>query len=498
MTLQIYNTLTAKKEPFEPIEPGQALIYVCGPTVYDFAHIGHVRCYVVFDVLTRVLRDSGLKVRYVRNITDIDDKIIKRAAQTGEPPIELAKRFTDAFHEDMAAVGVLPADIEPRVSEHMPEIFALISTLLQKGVAYESGGDVYYSVREFPGYGKLSRRNLSDMAMGASGRLNEEEAQRKRDPADFALWKNAKPGELSWPSPWGAGRPGWHIECSAMSMRYLGESFDLHGGGLDLIFPHHENEIAQSEAATGKLLARYWMHNGFIEVGKEKMSKSLGNFFTARECYRLVEPEALRYFTMTVHYRSPLSLEWTVDKGGQVQGFPGIEEAERRIEYLYQTRLRFQNIAAQRVDETRGEAPKGLIEFPTRLKEALDDDLNMPAALAVIADFLKQVNELSEPTSKKKIRTSHAAFEAVQAGFSALERVLGLGTQNCTDLLARIRARRAKRRGIVEEEVEQAIAERLAARKQKDYAMADAIRDRLAGKGVELMDGADGTTWRIA
>jgi cysteinyl-tRNA synthetase len=497
MTLHIYNTLSARKEPFEPIKPGQALIYVCGPTVYDFAHIGHVRCYVVFDVLTRFLRESGFKVQYVRNITDIDDKIINRAAQTNEPPLELAKRFADAFHQDMEAVGVLPADVEPRVSDHLPEIFALISTLLKKGVAYQSGGDVYYSVSEFPGYGKLSRRNLSEMAMGASGRLSDDESQRKRDPADFALWKRAKPGELSWPSPWGEGRPGWHIECSAMSMRYLGESFDLHGGGLDLIFPHHENEIAQSEAATGKILARYWVHNGFIEVGREKMSKSLGNFFTARECYRLVEPEALRYFTMTVHYRSPLNLDWTVDQAGQVQGFPQIEEAERRIEYLYQTRLRLQAIAAERIDDARADAPKELVEFPARLNEALDDDLNMPAALAVTADFLKQVNELAEPTSKKKARSSRAAVEAARAGFRALDRVLGLGTQEPGDLLARIRARRAKRRGVVEDQVEKAIAERLAARKRRDFTAADAIRARLAEQGVELMDGPECTTWRI-
>jgi cysteinyl-tRNA synthetase len=498
MNLQIYNTLTAKKEPFIPIEPGAAGLYVCGPTVYDYAHIGHVRCYVVFDVLTRFLREAGLKVRYVRNVTDIDDKIISRAAKTNEEPLALAKRFTEAFHEDMAAVGVLPADIEPRVSEHLPEIFALIGKLLEKGVAYQSGPDIYYSVREFAGYGKLSRRNLASLAIGASGRTSQEEADRKREASDFALWKGAKTGELSWQSPWGPGRPGWHIECSAMSMRYLGESFDLHGGGLDLIFPHHENEIAQSEAATGKLLARYWMHNGFIEVGKEKMSKSLGNFFTARECFRLVEPEALRYFTMTVHYRSPLNLDWTVDETGQVQGFPQIEEAERRIEYLYQTRKRLFTVPESRIDQRRVDVPKGLTEFRSRLTDALEDDLNMPAALAVTAEFLKQINELAEPTGKKKSRISQSAFEAAQQGFALLQRVLGLGTQNEVQLLERIRARRAKRRGIAQADVEQAIVERLAARKRKDFAVADQIRERLAEKGIELMDGPESTTWRIA
>jgi cysteinyl-tRNA synthetase len=335
------------------------------------------------------------------------------------------------------------------------------------------------------------------MALGASGRLRDEESQRKRDPADFALWKGAKAGELSWPSPWGAGRPGWHIECSAMSMRYLGESFDLHGGGLDLIFPHHENEIAQSEAATGKPLARYWMHNGFIEVAKEKMSKSLGNFFTARECYRVVDPEALRFFTMTVHYRSPLNLDWVVDPSGQVQGFPQIEEAERRVEYLYQTRLRLTAIASDRVDESRTEAPKALADFPTRFKEALDDDLNMPAALAVTEDFLKQVNELAEPTSKKKARIGRAGLDAALAGFGILDRILGLGTQDPAQFLSRIRARRAERRGIVDAEVEQAIAQRLNARKNRDFATADAIRSRLAEQGIELMDGPESTTWHI-
>lgn len=452
MTLQIHNTLTAKKELFEPNETGRARIYVCGPTVYDYAHIGHVRCYVVFDVLVRHLRESGLQVTYARNITDIDDKIINRAAQTGEPPLQLARRFADEFHADMAEVGVLPADIEPRVSDHLPEIFALIGRLLEKGAAYQADGDVYFSVRDFPGYGKLSRRSLSELAFGASGRVSDAEAQRKRDPADFALWKSAKPGELSWPSPWGDGRPGWHIECSAMSMRYLGESFDLHGGGLDLIFPHHENEIAQSEAATGKILARYWMHNGFIEVAKEKMSKSLGNFFTARQCFKLVEPEALRYFVLTVHYRSPLNLDWTVDASGQVTGFPQVEEAERRVEYIYETRRRLQNISSENIDPTSA-PPLALAEFGARLREALDDDLNMPTALAVTADFLKQVNELAEPTGKKRARIGKAALEAAQSGFGQLERVLGLGGQNPAAFLTRVRGRRAKRRGLVEAEI---------------------------------------------
>ena len=292
--IRLYDTLSSEKKPFETQEEGKAKIYVCGPTVYDFAHLGHARCYIVYDVLIRHLRASGLDVKYVRNITDIDDKILKRAAENDEEPAALAERFTEAFQNDMTTLGCLVPDVEPKVSEHLEQIFAMVQTLIDKGHAYVSDGDVYFAVETFDGYGKLSHRDLSKSEAGASGRVDDEQAKRKKHPADFALWKSAAEGARGWDSPWGHGRPGWHIECSAMSTTHLGETLDLHGGGLDLVFPHHENEIAQSEAATGKPFSRHWVHNGFVEVDKEKMSKSLGNFFTARQLFDRVEPEAIR------------------------------------------------------------------------------------------------------------------------------------------------------------------------------------------------------------
>ena len=309
MSLRLYNTLTSKKEPFEPTEPGHAKVYVCGPTVYDYAHLGHGRSCIVYDVLVRHLRAIGTKVTFVRNVTDVDDKILKRASETNTKPTELAERFAAAYAEDMGRLGNLEPDLEPRVSTHMDDIIALIERLIEGGHAYASHGDVYFSVESFADYGKLSHRNLDQLKAGASERLDETETARKQHPADFALWKSSEDAAWGWDSPWGRGRPGWHIECSTMSMKHLGDTLDLHGGGLDLVFPHHENEIAQSEAATGQPFSRFWMHNGFVEVDKEKMSKSLGNFFTARDLFDRVEPEAIRYFMMTVHYRAPLNLD---------------------------------------------------------------------------------------------------------------------------------------------------------------------------------------------
>ncbi|MBN1655101.1 MAG: cysteine--tRNA ligase [Deltaproteobacteria bacterium] len=497
MPLTLYDTLSARKRTFEPLKPGHVGIYVCGVTVYDYVHIGHARSATVFDVMVRHLRESGFIVTYVRNITDIDDKIIKRALESGEETAQVAERFIEAFRQDMRVLNLLPADIEPKVSEHLQEIYQLISELIEKGYAYQAEGDVYFSVSRFPGYGKLSHRSLVSLATGASGRLNDAELERKRDPVDFALWKGAKPGELGWDSPWGRGRPGWHIECSAMSMRYLGETFDIHGGGLDLVFPHHENEIAQSEAATGKPFANFWVHNGFVEVAKQKMSKSLGNFFTARECYRFFEPEALRYFALTVHYRAPLNLDWVVDEAGRVTGFPSIEEAERRVEYIYNTQLRLKAVSPKRIREDAVEIPEEIALFPERLAAALDDDLNLPVALAVTHEFLKQVNELSEPAGKRKIAIARKAVEAAENGFLVLGRVLGLGYDDPSRFLSRVRERRAKARGITPEQIEKAIDERIAARKKRDFIQADAIRSRLAENGIELMDGPEGTTWHI-
>jgi cysteinyl-tRNA synthetase len=497
MDIRLHNTLTGRKEPFQPLHPGRVGIYVCGPTVYDYPHLGHARCYVVYDVLVRHLRESGLQVKYVRNITDIDDKIIKRAAEAGEEPAGLAEKYAAIFHQDMERLGVLAADVEPRVSDHLPEIHALIRRLVETGHAYQADGDVYFEVGSFLGYGALSRRGSSSLVVGASGRLCEISEKRKRDPADFALWKGSKPGEPGWDSPWGRGRPGWHIECSAMSMKHLGETFDIHGGGLDLVFPHHENEIAQSEAATGKKPARYWVHNGFIEMNKEKMSKSLGNFFTARECFRLLEPEALRYYVLTVHYRAPLSLDFALDEQGNLRGFPGVEEAERRVEYVYATQRRLERIEPSRIVDSSEPVPTEIADFQARLRGALDDDLNTPIALAVTGEFLKSANEIAEGTRRKKGKASRTAIDAAAEGFAVLGRVLGLGEQQPEAFLGRVRARRVKAAGLSEEAVERDIAARNQARKDRDFQAADAIRSRLAEKGIELMDGPEGTNWRV-
>jgi cysteinyl-tRNA synthetase len=496
MALKLHNTLSGKVEPFVPAEPGHAKVYVCGPTVYDYSHLGHLRCYLVYDVLVRHLRHSGLRVSYVRNITDVNDSILKRATENGEAPAALAARFAQCFHEDAARMGYLAPDVEPLVSEHIPEIIALIQTLIERGAAYASEGDVYFSVAAFPGYGKLSRRKLDELEHGASGRLDDAEARRKRHPADFALWKGVSDGTQSWPSPFGPGRPGWHIECSAMSLKHLGERFDLHGGGLDLVFPHHENEVAQSEAACGHEVVKTWMHNGFIEVNKEKMSKSLGNFFTAREAFKRVEPEAIRYFLMSVHYRAPLNLDWTLDEAGKLVGFPGMDEAERRVEYLYNTRLRLAEIPANRIVAS-DEVPEALAEFGKRLTTALDDDLNMPVALAAIADLLKHANELVDASKRKKGTAGKQALAAVEAGFAALGEVLGLGQEAPQAFLGRLRQRRSAALGLSEADVDARIAERIAARQAKDFARADSVRDALVAQGVELMDGPEGTTWRI-
>lgn len=498
MTVRLHNTLTGRKEPFEPAEPGHARIYVCGPTVYDYAHLGHARCYVVYDVLVRHLRSNGLRVTYVRNVTDVDDKILKRASETGTEPMALAGRFAEAYAEDMHRLGNLDPDVEPRVSTHLEDIFNLVHRLIDRGHAYVSDGDVYFSVESFPEYGKLSHRDLEQMKTGASERLDDKQTARKRHPADFALWKKSDGDAWGWESPWGRGRPGWHIECSAMAMSHLGETLDLHGGGLDLVFPHHENEIAQSEAATGKPFSRCWMHNGFVEVDKEKMSKSLGNFFTARDLFDRVEPEAIRYFMMTVHYRAPLNLDWTLDQAGNVTGFPQFEEAERRIAYLYKTKQRLAALPPNRITEDGVPAPAELIGFADALGKALDDDLNMPVALAKLADFLKSVNELCDQAMRKKGKARQASVEAAERGFDALSRELGLGEQVPAEVLVRIRDRRARERGIEASWVEDRIAARSQARQSKDFAEADRIRDALASRGVELFDGPEGTDWSIS
>jgi len=493
--LRLHDTLSGEKRPFETQEPGKAKVYVCGPTVYDYSHLGHIRCYVVYDVLVRHLRQSGLDVKYVRNITDIDDKILKRAKEKGVAPEDLAEEFNQAYQQDMATVGNLVPDVQPKVSTHLENIFAMVRTLIDKGHAYESEGDVYFSVESFPEYGKLSHRTLDALKSGASERLDQAQLKRKKHAADFALWKGDPEG---WDSPFGKGRPGWHIECSAMSTAHLGDTLDLHGGGLDLVFPHHENEIAQSEAASGKTYCKHWMHNGFVEVDKTKMSKSLGNFFTARELFGRVEPEAIRWFMMTVHYRAPLNLDWTLDDAGNVTGFPQFEEAERRLEYLYATRQRLAAIPDKRIVDRDDVPPPEIAGFADALQKALDDDLNMPIALAKTSELLKAVNELCDRAKGKKGKVARAVVDLAEAGFARLEESLGLGAQDASKVLQRIRDRRAAAAGVDGADVEAKIQARTDARASKDFERADAIRKELSERGVELHDGPEGTTWTMA
>ncbi len=497
MTLQLFDTLSDKKKPFVPAEENHARIYVCGPTTYDDAHIGHARPCIVYDVLVRHLRSQEMRVSYVRNVTDIDDKIIKRAAQNGETPAALASRMFDSYSTDMRRLRNLEPDIQPKVSEHLTEIIDLISTLIEKGHAYESAGDVYFDVASCPDYGKLSHRDLGQMEAGASERLDETETARKRHAYDFALWKGAEEDQVSWPSPFGPGRPGWHIECSAMSMKYLGESFDLHGGGLDLVFPHHENEIAQSECATGRCLSSHWMHNGFVQVNKEKMSKSTGNFFRLREAFDKVEPEAIRYSLLTVHYRAPYNLEIDLDDQGGLRGFPQFAEAESRLEYLYSTKLRFAQLPASRVVEQPGEVPAEIGDFGARLAQVLDDDMNTAQAVGHLAQLLKAVNEACDAALVKKGKMTKRLYDAASIALDRVAQVLGLGEDEPEAFLRRVRDRRAASRGIDGRWVEDCIVRRQQARQARDFAAADGVRDELAQKGVELFDTPDGTTWRL-
>ncbi|WJW74501.1 cysteine--tRNA ligase [Thiohalobacter sp. IOR34] len=457
--LQIYNSLTRKKEPFQPIEPGKVRMYVCGMTVYDYCHLGHARVLVVFDVIVRHLRDIGYEVTYVRNVTDIDDKIIRRANENHEPFEQLTSRFIEAMHEDAEALGVLPPDIEPRATAWMDDIIAMIQTLIDKGYAYAAGnGDVYYDVSRFEHYGQLSGERLEDLRAGA--RIEVDEA--KQDPLDFVLWKAAKPGEPSWPSPWGEGRPGWHIECSAMSTRCLGESFDIHGGGMDLKFPHHENEIAQSEAACDCKFVNYWIHNGFIQVDEEKMSKSLGNFFTVREVLAHYQPEVVRFFILASHYRSPLNYS---DEN--------LDQARGALERLY-TALRDAPAEGGRVQEAA----------LARFHERMNDDFNTPEAIALLFELARELN-------RAKAEDPATAAD-LAATLRRLGGVLGL-LQAAPEAFLRGQPAEA---GLDEAEIERLIEQRNAARARKDWAESDRIRDLLKAQGILLEDGPQGTSWR--
>lgn len=456
--LQIHNSLTGKKEPLSPLEPGKVRLYVCGVTVYDYCHLGHARFMVVFDMLCRYLRSCGLKVTYVRNITDIDDKIIKRAAETGSTPTEIVDTYARAMHEDASALGLIAPDEEPRATDHIEQILAMIQRLIDNGSAYAAdNGDVYYDVSSFAEYGRLSGKQTSDMRAGA--RVAVDEA--KTDPLDFVLWKAAKPGEPSWESPWGAGRPGWHIECSAMSTHCLGDTFDIHGGGLDLKFPHHENEIAQSEAATGKPFVKHWMHNGFVTVNDEKMAKSLGNFLTIRDVLADFRAEEIRYFILGTHYRSPLAY-----------GREPMEAARAALTRLYQ---------ALRGLPTSEDIAQG--DYSQRYFAALADDLNTPEAIAVLFEMARETNRLRD--------VDIGAAAALGASMRRLGLSIGLLQDDPEQYF-----KAGPGAGLDADAIEKSIAAREAARASRDFAQADKIRDDLLAQGILLEDGAQGTTWR--
>jgi cysteinyl-tRNA synthetase len=498
--IRLYDTARREKIPLQVRQEGKVGVYVCGPTVYDQCHVGHARCYVAFDVVVRHLRNRGYQVTYVRNITDVDDKIIHRAAELDQEPLELSARFTDAFHADMEILGNHSPDVEPKVSEHVDEIIRLIQQILDGGFAYEVDGDVYFQVDRFESYGALSRRNLDELRAGA--RVDVD--QRKHSPLDFALWKAAKPSEPSWDSPWGPGRPGWHIECSAMSSRYLGPSFDIHGGGMDLIFPHHENEIAQSRAAAGpESFARHWMHNGFINVRtadnmEEKMSKSLGNFFTIQDVCQRHEPEALRLFLLGTHYRKPVTFEVDVTDSGESR-YASLEEAERRLAYTYTTIGRIGQVLAVGKDPPlQGDVLSPAGDFIDRFDSALDDEFNTAAALGHTSELLSLSNKLLDQPKSAPKDVRRRTLLSIRDAIQHVSEVMGVFGQDPQAFLQRRRQKLCSVRGIDAAEVEQLIAERMDARKDKDFARADAIRQQLSSRGVELMDGPGGTTWRVA
>ena len=485
--MQLYNTLNRRKEELTPEKPGHVGIYVCGITAYDYCHIGHARSAVVFDVLVRYLEYIGNTVTFVRNFTDVDDKIITRANQDGVPSGQIAKRFIAAFYEDMDRLGVRRASVEPKATEYIGEMIALCEALITKGHAYATpSGDVYFRVRSFEGYGKLSGRSIDDLRVGARIAPGEE----KEDPLDFALWKAAKPGEPSWGSPWGQGRPGWHIECSAMSEKYLPLPFDIHGGGQDLIFPHHENEIAQTEAATGKTLSRFWVHNGFVQIDSEKMSKSLNNFKTIRDILEQYLPEVLRLFLLGRHYRSPV--DFTVE---------AVEEAEKNCKRLYET-LAAADVELAKPAPKGGKLPEDIAAEYTNLTKAwdavMDDDMNTAAALGHMNSLGHLIGRIMEDKVLRKNAGARDCLKAARETFTARGTVLGLFLLPPPDFLADLKICSARRKNVNIARVEELMAERRTAREAKDFAASDALRDALATLGVVVRDTPEGAVWDVA
>ncbi len=480
MGLRVYNTMSGKKEEFQPLVPGKVGMYVCGVTVYDYCHIGHARANIVFDIIYRYLQFSGFETTYVRNYTDVDDKIINRSNERGIPSQELAEEFIKAFDEDMEALGLIRPTHEPRATEYIQQIIDINQKLIDKGIAYESAGDVYYSVDKFPGYLKLSKRNMEEMQSGARVAPGEQ----KRNPMDFALWKAAKPGEPSWTSPWGDGRPGWHIECSAMSSSLLGESFDIHGGGRDLIFPHHENEIAQSEGASGKPFVKYWLHNGFVNVDQEKMSKSLGNFFTIRDILQTYDAEVIRFFILSAHYRSP------IDFSDQ-----NLTEAQSGLSRFYEA-LELAESATGGVDPSDSSSEEGK-NLEAKFREAMDDDFNTALAIAHLFDGVRTMNRLVATKKFKKKAELVAQVRDLHQTILRLGDVLGLYRSQPREWLEKVKLSGLKKLDITAEEIEELIQQRLQARAEKDFARGDEIRIELDEKGILLLDSREGTSWKL-
>ena len=485
MSIKIYNTLSRKKERLQPLEANHVKLYVCGITSYDYCHIGHARSALVFDMAVRYLRYRGFKVTFVRNFTDIDDKIIARAAEQGMDSAELAQRFIDEFYTDMDALGVLRPDLEPRATEHIPEMIDLVQELIDKGLAYPSGGDVYYRVGRFNEYGCLSGRSLDDMQAGARIEVNEQ----KENPMDFALWKQAKPGEPKWESPWGEGRPGWHIECSAMSRKYLGETFDIHGGGKDLIFPHHENEIAQSCGASGKPFANLWMHHGFVTIKDEKMSKSLGNFLTIRDVLREYPAEVLRLFIFSTQYRNPLDFTEAA-----------LQDAQSGLDRIYEC-LATIAVLTDGIDGGKTVVSKKdrnkLQNLKSRFEQAMDNDFNTAQALGFLFDGVKVMNKVARMLPEHPVNDDLALLRTAGEDLRELAGILGVATRDAVRYVAEKKEKLLASIDLSEEEINSLIDRRNAAREKKDWAASDTVRDELLAHNIELHDGPDGTTWEV-
>ena len=486
MTLQVFDTLTGNKREFVPLEPGKVSMYVCGVTPYSLCHLGHARCYVAWDIVYRYLCRLGYEVTYVRNFTDVDDKIINRANERKMDPMALAEENIQTFYEDMDGLGIARPQHEPRVSTSIDAIIRLIQQLQENGTAYAVDGDVYYEVDRFDGYGKLSKRDLGCMEAGARVEVDE----RKRNPMDFALWKSAKPGEPTWESPWGPGRPGWHIECSAMSMSQLGNTLDIHCGGRDLVFPHHENEIAQSEGATGCQYVRYWMHNGFINIDEQKMSKSLGNVFNIRDVTARYEPLVLRFFLISAtHYRNPINFSDAM-----------LDEAAAKVAYFYETLRKATDFIGDESDEFEGViSQQAFIDGLTgQFEDALNDDFHVVRGMEVIYEAFKMLNDLVSTRKQKQKPAARAAAARLMAVVRDLDSILNLFSHDIGPYLARHQQKAALRRGLDVNWINAQISERIAARTARDWARADEIRDLLLESGVTMMDRPNGTTdWKI-